>query len=202
MNLLKQSMIELKQRDQLQNERVNKIKRGPLAKQMGATPLQFALFGILALGLFYTIFTTFNQGSGFGKSLTIVQTNSGVVTGVKAIVGPRPIYTGLTTQVGAESGKLPTSVIDAAGTGLQTDYGTITLAPTSLNGGTDNGFSVTYTQLPNDVCLTLANSASEEAHTIVRGATTLKDNSTTFSATTASAACNTVADMTISYIGG
>lgn len=171
--------------------------------QHGATPLQYLLFAVLALGGIALGFQLYNQGSASSKAMTIVQNNASLRAAVTAWSGNRPVFTGVSASQVVKTKKLPSNLIDAAGTGIQTDYGPVTIAAASVNGGTDNAYTMTYAAIPTSICDSLVKTAAEDAAAIVVGTSTVKDATTTFDTATATNACNaaTQQNVALTYTG-
>src|SRR5690606_23605866 len=87
-------------------------------------------------------------------------------------------YTGLTSAVLIQTRNAPTDMINGSGataTLVNAFGGTVTLAAANYNGGTDNAFEVTFSDVPTSVCNSLVSQAQSSFPLIEVDSTTVKD---------------------------
>lgn len=114
-----------------------------------------------------------NAALSEGKNLDTIR------AGVKNLYGGSQNYTGLNNTVLNDSRITPDSMRPipyAAGVGTITNSfgGTVVVVPVALAGGTDNGFSATFNNVPGAVCARLVTGAGTGWDQIRVGATSVK----------------------------
>ncbi|KXV02035.1 hypothetical protein AD929_04320 [Gluconobacter potus] len=117
---------------------------------IGLLETLLALFigGLIIAGIML-LFANANSGQNVNDTLTELGDVQGAVH--SAYNGSNN-YSTLTTQVLAQSGLLPKKWSSDNSTIINPFHGTLTLAPATINGGTDNAFSVTMASVPDSAC--------------------------------------------------
>lgn len=102
-------------------------------------------------------------------------------------------YTDLSTQNLCESRAMTPGMCSGTGatTKIMHDFkGTLTFAPASCNGGTNNCFTITAAQVPGTACAAAVGSIQSKVSAISIGSTVVKNAATTYSQGAANTACN------------
>lgn len=137
----------------------NKIK-----KQKGFTLLELLavliIIAILGMGLYFTLarVQASSDANTEGKHIDLV------TSAVKQLYAGSNNFTKITTAYVVQSGAVPADLLSGGGSASSTGTtinnkwnGTITVAPTTVGGATiSNAFTITDTQVPQDVCVKLA----------------------------------------------
>lgn len=109
--------------------------------------IALASIGIYAV---YSKVQTSSKANEEGKNLETMR------AGIKNLYGGQTNYTGLSATVVAQAKVAPLSMINVGNTLRNSFGGAVTITPVSVNGGTNNAFSITYANIPADVCVKLA----------------------------------------------
>lgn len=148
------------------------------------------VIALIAVLLGIALIMYFNANSG-GRAYNAQSGLLQLQTAVRTI-NPSPAYTGINEQILIDSDKAPSNMV--SGNTLTNVWGgTVTVGPESINGGTDNAFSVTYGSVPRNECSTIVASVSQNFAEISVEGTTVRDaaNPNPSSATVVSACNNT-----------
>lgn len=123
-----------------------------LIELMIAIGIILALIG-LALGLAPLV-----RGD---QKTTEVQQQVGQIASQTQALG-RGKYTGITEATLVNAGKVPAGWVNAAGTGINhADGGAVTIAAANVNGGTDNGAALTFTDVSKSSCVSVLTNSQE-----------------------------------------
>lgn len=110
------------------------------------------------------IYTIYSKVQMSNAALTEGKNIDTIRAGVKNLFGGSQNYTGLAPAVINDARVTPDSMrpipYTAGATSITNSFGgTVTIAPTNLNGGTNNGFRLTYPNVPGAVCAKLVTGA-------------------------------------------
>lgn len=126
----------------------------------GFTLIEILLIvGFIALaGL--SIYSIYGKVKMSSSALTEGKNLDTLRAGVKNLYGNTQTYVGLTNAILNDARATPDSMRIIPYTGgstsiINTFGGTVTVLPTSLGGGTNNGFQITYANVPGEVCTKL-----------------------------------------------
>lgn len=142
--------------------------------QKGLTLVELAIgltivLAVTALVIGVSITTTRSQRTND------VQTQLTTITSQLRTLAPSGNYNGITELVLANSKKIPDSwlTLDGSGvpTGIATPFGgAYDIAAAAVNGGTDNGFSITISELPVSACTDIVTNAQANFLKVTAGA--------------------------------
>jgi prepilin-type N-terminal cleavage/methylation domain-containing protein len=138
--------------------------KNKLKKQKGFTLLELLavliIIAILGMGLYFTLarVQASSDANTEGKHIDLV------TSAVKQLYAGSNNFTKVTTAYVVQSGAVPADLLSGGGSTTSTGTtinnkwnGTITVTPTTVGGATiDNAFTITDTQVPQDVCVKLA----------------------------------------------
>lgn len=132
-------------------------------KQKGFTLVELmiaiAIAGVLLIALF-AIVRSVRQSAAVSAETSNVQA---LLSGVHSIYPSTSIYTGVSSLQLITAAKVPTNMLDAAGTGLVNSwFGAVTIAPDLANGG----FDISYANVPASTCIELASALSSSLQNI------------------------------------
>jgi prepilin-type N-terminal cleavage/methylation domain-containing protein len=148
------------------NKKGDNMKLNLQKKNKGFTLIEILLVvGFIALASVgvYTIYSKVqvsNKANAESRSLDLVR------AGIKSLYASKSTFLGLTNTVVNQARITPEAMKDPTapnGASITNSFGgTVTIAPTNLNLGTNNGFRITYTKVPGDVCVKLAAAAGAQ----------------------------------------
>lgn len=142
-------------------------------KNKGFTLIEILLvvgFIALASAGIYTIYSKVqvsNKANAESRNLDLIR------AGVKSLFASKTNFTGLDNTV-VNAGRItPENMKTSAATEIINSFGgPVTVAPIGLNGGTNNGFRITYDQVPGDICIKLASAAGAQFDVVTIGTNT------------------------------
>ena len=145
-------------------------------KNKGFTLVEILLVvGFIALaGIgIYTIYSKVqvsNQANTESRNLDTLR------AGIKSMYGGNPNFTGLGNTVANQSRLTPDSMRNPAAANeiINSFGGQVLIAPVSLGGGTNNGFRITYPEVPGAVCSKLVTSAGGQFNQVTVAGTVVK----------------------------
>ena len=126
------------------------------------------------------IYSIYAKVSTSNKALTESRTFNTIKAGIKNIYGGSQSYTGVANAVLNDARSTPDSMravpYVAGDTNIFNTFGgTVTIATVILGGsGLNNGFRLTYTQIPGDVCSVLATNLNATVDQITVAGTIVK----------------------------
>lgn len=161
-------------------------------KQAGYSLIEISIALIIVIGAAVAAYSLYQQSKASQEAQAAQQQIMGVVAAIKGIYS-RPNFTGLTSAVLANSGRVPTDMI--SGTTLTNVFGgTVTVAPANVSGGTANGYTITYPQVGRAQCNSVVSGLRETFRKIVVDSTPVKDSidasPVAYSETAVTTACN------------
>jgi prepilin-type N-terminal cleavage/methylation domain-containing protein len=131
----------------------------------------------------------------FGQTGTLQEgqlLNTGIAQ-IRSLKHSKPDFTGFTTAEVANSGVFPDQYIRNKGTNTATVVnqwgGSLSFAPANVN-GTNDGFTVTDTAIPENVCKGIPSSVSENAYSITIGTSAVKTAGGTVNDAAVGTACS------------
>lgn len=135
------------------------------------------LFSIAIVAVVLTVaVVAYNNVTGKNNALTEGRNIITLQGNVKTMV-PNPNYTGITEALVVQAGNVPSNMINAAGTGISNAWGgAVTIASADVNGGTANGFTITYPSVPRQECNNIVTSVGDAFQVISVGGTAVKDD--------------------------
>ena len=128
-----------------QRQLSNKKKLGALSLEAIAV---IAFIAFLITGALYSMNLMFRDGR-INDAMTNLQL---INTKVNELYSYSPDFTGLDAEKLIRSGNAPSGMINSSRDGLRSYWGVIRLGPTNSDSGTDNTFSVTFENVPSEVC--------------------------------------------------
>lgn len=129
-----------------------------LKKQRGVTLLEIGLGLVIALVIFGILFQVFTSTSQSQQADQAQKTLLALVTGAKSLA-QNGRYTGLTTTVMINSGKVPDGL--ASGTTINNPFGGVfDLVAANVAGGTGNAFAICMTNVGRSECNSLVSGSS------------------------------------------
>lgn len=115
------------------------------------------LLGLAILALAVAgVMMFFSNASASQRTNDAISEVGQIVEVVHSLYGGTTTYNGLTTAVVAESKQLPSKWSDQSSTVVDPFSGTVTIEPTSANGGSNNAFTVEFAGLPDLACSKMA----------------------------------------------
>jgi type II secretory pathway pseudopilin PulG len=136
--------------------------------------------GFIAL-LSIGIFMTYNKVQSGNVANTEARNIATIQAGIKNIYAGSVDYSTITVTALLQAYVVPDSMRSPAGAAatqiMNTFGGTVTVAPTAFNGGTNNAFDITYNNVSLDVCSKLASVAGQNFNKVLVGGTAVKDTS-------------------------
>ena len=123
------------------------------ARKRGVTLIEAVLFISIALGLIVGGIVFFQQASTAQRTNDAVRTISGIASEVRAMYQSATDFNGISQSTLIAAGAVPSNVVNDQA--LQNEWGgQIGVQAETINTA-DDGFSVTYTDVPTEACVRL-----------------------------------------------
>lgn len=139
-----------------------------LGNKKGFTLVEILLvvgfIAIASIGI-YVVYAKVNAG---GQANAEARNLDVIRAGIKNLYGANKNYESINAQVVNQAGITPDSM-NRQTTIVNTFGGSVEVAPTSLGAGNNNGFLITYNNVPSDVCAKLAPTAGAQFDTLTVG---------------------------------
>jgi len=126
-------------------------------RRRGLTLIEAAtVLAILAL-VVAGIMVLYTNADTSRKTTTALNQLATIQQGVRSVYGGQSTYSGLSSEIIANSQHLPSSMI--SGTTIRHAFnGVVTILPADAGGGENSGFSVQFTNVPKDPCVKMVTS--------------------------------------------
>jgi type II secretory pathway pseudopilin PulG len=129
----------------------------------------FIALASIGIYVIYTKVSVTNQANTEGHNLDTLR------AGIKNLYGGQSTYTGLTQVVAVNARIVPDSMVTTGATTITNSFGgNVTIAPANLGAGTNNGFTITYPNVPGAVCSKLASTGGTGFDAVSIGGTVVK----------------------------
>lgn len=121
----------------------------------GLTLMETVLALIVGLVVIAGVLVYFNQAQTTNQSIEYEQEITSIVGTVDQLYGAQSNFSGITTQIIAQSGLLPNKYSSDKSTIVSPSKGAVNITPESKNNGSNNAFTITMNSVPNKVCSNL-----------------------------------------------
>lgn len=144
-------------------------------------PLIAILLGlaVLVIGIIGS-FTMFQSASQSANAQSVQQAVESIFANMSQQFATNPNFTGLTIASAAEAGVFPSNWVSGTGTNetVQDPWGgVVTLVSAGVNGGTDNGWTLTVPNVPVSECTQVASFYTPQTSSITVNGTSVWSNS-------------------------
>jgi hypothetical protein len=167
-------------------------------RKRGVTLIEAVLYISIALALIVGGLVFFQQASLAQRTNSAVRNISAIASETRGLYQSAATFTGFTQQTLIDAGAVPSSLVNAAGNALTNEWGgAITGVAANVDGAADDGFAVTYENVPLNACVRLASYDANGAGRVGSGIDEVR-----FRASAAVAAFAAQADNGTSSIAG
>lgn len=145
----------------------------------GMSLIELLLVVGLAAIILAGMFVAYNKVQSTNAANTESANISTLRAGIKNLYGTTSNYNGVTGTILLNARAVPDSMRTATGTTINNSFGgAVTVAAAAYSGGTDNAFSITYPNVPVDVCAKLVVAVSQSFNIVTVNGTSVKNTST------------------------
>lgn len=133
---------------------------------------------VLVIGII-GYFTMFQSASQSANAQSTQQSIESIFSTMEQQFATNPNFTGLTAASAATAGVFPSTWVSGTGTStvVQDPWGgAVTLAAAAVNGGTDNGWTLTVPNVPEAECTQVASFYTPQTASITVGSTSVWAN--------------------------
>lgn len=121
----------------------------------GLTLMETVLALVIGLAVIGGVLVYFNQAQTTNQSIEYEQEITSIVGIVDQLYGSQSNFSGISTQIIAQSGLLPNKYSSDKNTIVSPSKGEVDISPESRNNGSNNAFHITMKSVPNKVCSNL-----------------------------------------------
>lgn len=173
-----------------------------LAKQRGFSLLEIILYLAVAGVMSYIIYSVFGGASATAAVKRETDNMAYVASRLPRIFASQGNYAGITTATMIAAKAFPDSMAPAGATVVSNSFkGGVTVAPANIL-GTNDGFAITSTGIPQDACGEIASTSANAFTQIAINGTVVRSlASPNVQVTATAAACNDPSNNTIVFTG-
>jgi len=165
-------------------------------RQRGLTLIEAAMVLAISTLVVAGIMTFFSDASISRKSQEAMGQLAQLQNAVRTVYAGQSSYSGLAVTDLINTRVIPTKMISGGTTLRHSFNSTIAIAAANVNGGTANGFSVTYSHIPAEACSKMSTQdLGTGVFSLTVGTTTFTSPPTPATAATACGTTNTTATM-------
>lgn len=148
--------------------------------------LSLALLVIAMLSVpIYYIYKSTSESAKVEAEITNVQ---GISSAIRRSWRASSDFTGLSESTLISRKQMPEKMV--SGTTLMAFGGGVTVTPGSVNGGSNNAFTITYSMVPTSGCLDFLAGVSGGFSIVMVGGTTIKSTTQSYNQAAAQTSCN------------
>lgn len=120
--------------------------------------LEVILVFAIVIGAAAVVFSVFQSAKPSADVDVEVNHTTTIIGNLRSVFSPQHVYTGLNNTLAIQAKAVPNDMIDPANptTGIQSQWGAVTLAPSTCANLTNGRTMLTYAAVPVDACMKYA----------------------------------------------
>jgi type II secretory pathway pseudopilin PulG len=127
-------------------------------KNPGFGLLEVILVFAIVIGAAAVVFSVFQSAQPSAEVDAEINRTTTIIGNLRSVFSPQHVYTGLTNTLAIQAKAVPSDMIDPAhpATGIQSQWGTVTLGPSTCASISNGCIMLTYASVPAEACMKYA----------------------------------------------